>query len=121
MTTKELLDTYFQGLMKKSGWEPLIADDFIFWGGRNMTEPPVVGKAAFIQVMNKFYPLFTAMRVKDQVVDGDRAYFLTNYDFSFPNGKKANGDVVEVWTVRDGKLASRTVFNDTHTVAQLMQ
>jgi len=26
-----------------------------------------------------------------------------------------------VWTVRDGKLASRTVFNDTHTVAQLMQ
>src|SRR5580698_484372 len=35
MTAKELLDTYYQGLMKKSGWEPLIADDFIFLGGRN--------------------------------------------------------------------------------------
>ena len=35
------------------------------------------------------------MRVKDQVVDGDRAYVLANYDFSLPNGKKVNGDVVE--------------------------
>jgi len=57
MTTNELLDTYFQGLMKKSGWEPLIANDFVFLGGRNMTEPPVVGKAAYLQVvMEKFYP-----------------------------------------------------------------
>ena len=53
MTTKELLDTYYQGLMKKSGWEPLIADDFIYLGGRNMTDKPVEGKAAYLQVMNK--------------------------------------------------------------------
>jgi len=26
-----------------------------------------------------------------------------------------------VWTVRDGKLASRTVFNDSYSIAQLMQ
>jgi len=121
MTTKELLDAYYQGLMKKSGWEPLIADDFIYQGGRNMTEPPLMGKAAYLQLMNKTYALFTAMRVKDQIVDGDRAYVLTNYDFSFPNGKKATSDAVEVWNVRNGKLASRTVFNDTYSVAQLMQ
>ena len=73
--------------MKKSGWEPLIADDFIFLGGRNMTEPPV-GKAAYLQVvMSKFHPLFTPTHVKDQVVDGDRAYVFAN-DFSLPNGRK---------------------------------
>jgi hypothetical protein len=92
MTTKELLDEYFRGQAKNSGWEHLIADDFRFLGGRNMTEPPVLGKAGFIKVMTNFHNLFTAMRVKDQVVDGDRAYVLTNYDFSFPNGKKANVD-----------------------------
>lgn len=108
--------------MKKSGWEPLIADDFVFLGGRNMTEPPVVGKAAYLQVvMDKFYPLFTAMRVKDQVVDGDRAYVLANYDFSLPNRKKVNGDVVEGSTVRDGKLASRTVYLDTYSFDLFMK
>jgi hypothetical protein len=32
MTTKELLDEYFQGLAKKFGWGHLIADDFRFLG-----------------------------------------------------------------------------------------
>ena len=27
----------------------------------------------------------------------------------------------KVWTVREGKPASRTVFKDSHTIAQLMQ
>ncbi len=27
----------------------------------------------------------------------------------------------KVWTIREGKLASRTVFNDSHTIAHLMQ
>src|SRR5271170_451216 len=27
----------------------------------------------------------------------------------------------KLWTVREGKLASRTVFNDSHTIAHLMQ
>ena len=36
MTTKELLDEYFQGLAKKFGWQHLIANDFRFLGSRNM-------------------------------------------------------------------------------------
>jgi ketosteroid isomerase-like protein len=88
---------------------------------QNMTESPVLGKAGFVQVMTQFYKLFTAMRVNDQVVEEDRAYVLTNYDLAFPNEKKANIDTVEVWTVRDGKLASRTVFNNSYSIAQLMQ
>ena len=27
----------------------------------------------------------------------------------------------KVWTTREDKLASRTVFNDSHTIAHLMQ
>src|SRR5271170_1502391 len=27
----------------------------------------------------------------------------------------------KLWTVREGKLASRTVFNDSHTIAHLMR
>jgi ketosteroid isomerase-like protein len=61
------------------------------------------------------------MRVKDQVVDGDRAYVLANYDLSLPNGKKVNGDVVEAWTIRDGKLALRTAYHDSYSFDLLMK
>ena len=57
MTTKELLDEYFQGLAKKFGWGHLIADEFRLLGSRNMTESPVLGKAGFVQVMTQFYKL----------------------------------------------------------------
>ena len=114
MTTQTLLDTYYQGLAQKSGWESVIADDFQFVGGHNMTHPtPVVGKAAYMDIIGRFARVFTAMRVKDLVVAPDRAYVLTNYDYAFPNGKTANGDVVEVWQVRNGQLAALTIFFDT--------
>jgi len=70
--------------------------------------------------MTHFYNLFTAMRVKDQVVDGDRAYVLTITIFLFQR-KESQRRCGRAVTVRDGKLASRTVFNDSYSIAQLMQ
>jgi ketosteroid isomerase-like protein len=118
--TQQLLDTYYAGVQRKSGWESTIADDFEFVGANNMTHPdPAVGKAAYGEVMNRFARIYKDMRVKDVVVAGDRAYALTNYDYSLPNGKSASGDVVEVWKVRDGKLAALTIYLDTLAFDQL--
>lgn len=33
MTTKDLLETYYEGFAKKQGWETVISDDFKFVGG----------------------------------------------------------------------------------------
>ena len=117
----ELLDFYYAGLQQKSGWEPVIDENFQFIGGKNMSEAPVLGRTSYVQIMNRFYPLFAAMRVKDRVIEGDRAYVRTNYDYSFPNGNKASADVIEVWTARDGKLISRTTFNDTYSIDRMMK
>jgi ketosteroid isomerase-like protein len=120
MTTQDLLDTYYAGLQQKSGWDSTIADDFQFIGGNNMTKPdPLVGKAAYQALISRFSRVFTAMRVKDMVVAGDRAYALTNYDYSWPNGRTANGDVIEVWRVKDHKLAALTIYFDTLSFDQL--
>jgi ketosteroid isomerase-like protein len=120
MTTKQLLDTYYAGLRRKSGWDSTIADDFQFIGANNMTKPdPVVGKVAYQEIISRFSRVYSDMRVKDLVVSGNRAYALTNYDYSLPNGKTASGDVVEVWRVKDGKLAALTIYLDTLSYAQL--
>jgi ketosteroid isomerase-like protein len=114
MTPEELLDAYYQGLARKSGWDSVLDENFGLVGGHNMTKSdPAVGKAAYQQVIARFSRVFTAMRVKDRLVAKGRAYVLANYDYAFPNGKTANGDVMEVWKIRNGKLASLTIFFDT--------
>jgi len=114
-TTKQLLETYYAGFAQKQGWESVIADDFSFTGGDMTKNAPIVGKAGYIEVINRFSRAFQTMRVKDMIVEGDKAYVTGNYDFRFPNGTNVNGDVAEVWTAKNGKLQSLTIFFDTLT------
>jgi len=113
--TKQLLDTYYNGFAKKANWESVIADDFEYVGGDMKNVKPVVGKQAYIEIIKRFSQRFESMRVKQMVVEGDKASVIGNYDFVFPNGVKINGNVSENWTVKNGKLQSLTLYFDTAT------
>jgi ketosteroid isomerase-like protein len=113
--TKQLLDSYYKGFAEKSNWEETIADDFQYVGGDMTSTNPVVGKQAYIEIIKRFSQRFESMRVKQMVIDGDKASVIGNYDFQFPNGKKINGNVSENWTVKNGKLQSLTLYFDTLT------
>jgi ketosteroid isomerase-like protein len=114
---KQLLEIYYKGFAAKSDWEGTIADDFRFTGG-DMTNPaPVLGKHAYIQVIQRFSRVFSAMRVKEMIIQDSHACVIGNYDFTFPNGKEVNGNVTEIWTAENGKLQSLTIYFDTLTFA----
>lgn len=113
-TTKQLLETYYKGFAQKEGWESVIADDFSYTGGL-LKATPLAGKAAYIEVIKRFSRVFQSMRVKQMIVDGENASVIGNYDFRFPNGETINGDVSEIWTAKNGKLNSLTIFFDTLT------
>jgi ketosteroid isomerase-like protein len=115
MTTKELIEIYYKGFAQKSNWDSVLSDDFKFIGGDMTKTTPVVGKAAYIEVIKRFSQLFTSMRIKQMIVEHDSACVIGNYDYVFPNGKSINGDVAEIWKVKDGKLDSLTIFFDTLT------
>ncbi len=115
MTTREMLEFYYQGLNARSNWEPVIADDFRFVGGDMTKTAPVTGKAAYVAIIQRFSRLFAAVRAKEMIVEGDRAFVRASYDFTFPNGKTIKGEVAEIWTGRNGKLTSLTIFFDTAT------
>lgn len=115
---KQLLDTYYKGFAQKEGWESVIADDFRYVGGDMTKTEPIVGKQDYIEVINRFSQVFKTMRVKKLIVDGDNAFVVGNYDLTFPNGTKLNGDVAEIWEAKDSKLTSLRIFFDTLTFAQ---
>lgn len=115
VSTKQLLETYYTGFAAKANWEETIADDFQYVGGDMNNTQPVVGKQAYIEIIKRFSQRFHSMRVKQMVIEGDRASVIGNYDFQFPNGHKINGNVSEHWTIKNGKLQSLTLYFDTLT------
>lgn len=114
-STKELLEAYYNGFAQKEGWEPYISDDFKFIGGDMTKTAPIIGKGAYVEVMKRFFRVFQTMRVKEMIIEGENACVIGNYDYTFPNGVSINGDVAEIWKVKNGKLDSLTIFFDTLT------
>lgn len=114
-STKQLLETYYKGFARKKGWESVISDDFKYVGGDMTNTTPLVGKDEYIKVIERFSQVFQTMRVKEMVVEGDKACVIGNYDLIFPNGVSMNGDVAEIWKVKNGKLDSLRIFFDTLT------
>lgn len=119
MKTKELLETYYKGLAQKNDWDSVLSDNFSFVGGDMTKTTPIEGKQAYIEVIKRFSQLFKTMRVKEMIIQDDNACVIGNYDYVFPNGKSINGDVAEIWKVKDGKLASLIIFFDTLTFKEL--
>ena len=116
-STKQLLETYYKGFAEKANWESVIADDFQYVGGDMTKTEPLIGKQAYTEVIKRISKVFTAMRVKEMIVQGDNACVIGNYDLRFPNGQEINGNVAELWTAKDGKLQSLTIYFDTLTFA----
>ena len=116
-TTRKLLESYYKGFAEKANWEHLIADDFKYVGGDMKKKEPLFGKQAYLEVIKRFSQVFTAMRVTEMIIEGDNACVIGNYDFRFSNGQEINGNVAEIWTAKNGKLQSLTIYFDTFTFA----
>lgn len=55
------------------------------------------------------------MRVKEMIIQGERACVIESYDYLFPNGKAITGEVATLWKAKDNKLDALTIFFDTLT------
>lgn len=95
-TTRQLLEIYYRGFAEKANWESVIADDFEYVGGDMNNTQSVVGKQAYVEIIKRFSQRFEAMRVKQMIIENDKASVIGNYDFQFSNGFKINGNVSEI-------------------------
>ena len=113
MTTRETIRGYFSDLEQKKSWESFLSDDVTF---TSFTSPirRISGRQAYLDSTKRFYSMITAMKVKELMVDGDRACALTRDELQPPGGGPAFGsDVAEVFGVRDGKIRSFDIYFDS--------
>lgn len=113
MTTRDVVQRYFDRLAQKDDWASSLADGMVF---TSFTGKPreVRGRQAFLEATKGFYGMIATVSVRDILVDGDRACAFTRYDLRPPTGAPAfTSDVAEVFTVRNDKIESFGIYFDT--------
>lgn len=111
MSTKEILQRYFDELAKKGTWESFLSDDLEF---TSFTSPVkhVTGKAAYLESTKRFFSMIRSVEVRDLIIEGAKVCALTSYQLQGPAGGFRT-DVAEVITVADGKIRSLAIYFDT--------
>lgn len=113
--TKELLERYYEGLSRKSGWEELLSDDFWL---RGTVAKETKGRDLYIN--NNFFKLIKRLHVKEILTEGENGFALVNYDLLSPKGKELSCDVAEFWKAKDGRLDSIAIYFDTVSFSKFM-
>ena len=105
MTTRDTIQSYFESLRDKSGWEAVLADDIAFTSFATPIKH-VTGKGAYLEATRRFFSMVKALDVNSILVDGERACALTRYELQAPGGSGFESHVAELFDVRDGKITS---------------
>jgi|SRR5438552_10009670 len=112
MSTKEIVQRYFEELKRSGRWESFLADDMTF---TSFTSPvkEVTGKAAYLESTKRFFSMVKAVEVRDLIIEGAKACALTRYQLQAPSGSRFQSDVAELFTVRNGKIDTFAIYFDT--------
>lgn len=113
--TKEILDTYYEGLSKKGDWHSMLAGDILLTG---TIAKESRGKELFVN--NNFFKMVTGLKVKEMIVENDSACAVVSYDIMSPKGNSFQSDVAEIWKAKDGKLESLAIYFDTAAFQKAM-
>jgi ketosteroid isomerase-like protein len=109
------VESYFEGI-NNGGWEALIADDMVF----TIFSRKTLGTQEYLAATNQFLRVVKSARVLQKIVDGNNVCAITRYKLASPKGAVSEMDIAEIFSVRDGKINSNTIFFDTQAFNNFM-
>jgi hypothetical protein len=116
--TSDLVNAYYDGITRKEGWQEPLSDTikFVSPGGK-VTE----GKEAYVEGNSRFLRAVKSATRKQMLIDGDTACVWMGYELVSPRGNQTTQDVLEIWTAKDKRLESLTIYFDTAAFRSFMQ
>ena len=120
MSTKELIQSYYNSLNRKDDrWQELYSDDAFFADASQTLVAQ--GKEAVIQAFVPFLKGVVGLKVSQEIVEGERACFIISYTYANRKNERLDQDVAEVWEVRNGKLAKQIIYFDLTAYRRFIQ
>ena len=115
-STKEVIAKYFDAVRKKGDWQSLISDDM----GFKMQAQRRRGKDWYIDITGRFLRAVTSVKVRESIVEGDKACVIAAYDLRSPKGNTSTKEVVEILSVKGDKIVSSSIYFDTEDFKAFM-
>ena len=115
---RELLDTYYDGIASKSGWDRPLAEDMTFVGPNGGA---ATGKPTYVRATEQFLRTVTAAERREMLVDGDTACVWLRYALTSPSGRPGSLDALEIWKASGNQLGSMMLYFDTAAFRSFMQ
>lgn len=120
MTVTEIVNTFYRlnnavptGHASMEDLHALLADDFVFTGPLMQ----VTGAAQFVGLLRQFMPFHESVTVVKQFPGQEEVCSITKLQLKTPAGGSLTVDVAEVIQVKDGKIASLTLYYDPRSFA----
>ena len=105
---RDLLQKYYDGVAKGSGWGHLLSENFLLTG---TVAKESRGRDAYVN--NNFFKMVKGLEVKELMTEGERGFAVARYDLVSPKGNAFTSEVAEFWKMKDGKLGSVAIYFDT--------
>ena len=115
-SVKEILNKYYNGLASKGDWHSMLSDEILLTG---TIAKESRGVKPFVN--NNFFKMVRGLKVKEMIVENEKACAIVSYDLMSPKGKSFSSDVAEIWKVKDGKLDSLAIYFDTAAFQKSME
>jgi hypothetical protein len=111
--TRQAALTYFDQLQKGNGWQASFAEGMRFTI-RTSVPKEIEGRETYLRAAAPFYSMIRSVKVRELIIDGERACALTHYELRPPNGGAAfSSDVAEILTIRDDEIVALEIYFDT--------
>jgi ketosteroid isomerase-like protein len=112
LTTREIVQAYFDRVKAKHEWEAFLSDDLQFTIFTTPVERVTI-RDAVLERLKRFYSMANAVDVKDVIIDGKRACVQARYELQPPGGPVFDSHVAEIFEVRGDHITSLDIYFDS--------
>ena len=109
MSTREIIQNYFNEIDQKGDWQSSIAEDMTFTSRGKVTH----GKNGYLEATSRFLQMVKSIKINEFIVEDNKACVTVEYNLQSATGKTLNCEVAEVLMVHDDKINSSCIFFDT--------
>jgi ketosteroid isomerase-like protein len=116
ISTREVIQRYYDAISQKGDWSSAIADKITFTATGQITYT----KKEYVEGIAKFLQIVTSLKINEFIVEGNKAGITVEYHLQSPSGKTSSCEVAEILMVQDDKIYSSCIFYDTASFRDFM-
>jgi len=116
ISTKEIIEKYYEAINQKGDWQTAIAEDITFTGPGQITH----SKKEYVEATNRFLQVVKSLKINEFIVEDNKACITVEYNLQSPKGNTTSCEVAEVLMVQGDKINSSCIFFDTAAFRSFM-